>query len=111
MKTAEKFEHYRKIKLLGEGSFGKAYLIERLSDKLMCVMKTIELSRMSEGERRKISRGEKSLKIKRKIFGKRKYFACGGDKELKKRVPISVGSSQPVASFSRKILFFLACSL
>ena len=40
---------------------------------------------MSKGERRKISRGEKSLKIKRKIFGKRKYFACGGDKELKKK--------------------------
>ena len=29
---------------------------------------------MSEGERRKISRGEKSLKIKRKIFGKRKLL-------------------------------------
>lgn len=52
LKTSEEFEHYRKIKLLGEGSFGKAYLIERISDKLMCVMKTIDLSRMSEPERR-----------------------------------------------------------
>ena len=52
LKEREEFEHYRKIKLLGEGSFGKAYLIERISDGLMCVMKTIDLSRMSEGERR-----------------------------------------------------------
>ena len=52
MKEREEFEHYRKIKLLGEGSFGKAYLIERISDGLMCVMKTIDLSKMSEAERR-----------------------------------------------------------
>jgi NIMA (never in mitosis gene a)-related kinase len=37
---------------LGEGSFGKAYLIERISDSLMCVMKVIDMGRMSENERK-----------------------------------------------------------
>ena len=52
LKEREEFEKYRKIKLLGEGSFGKAYLIERVSDKLMCVMKTIDIGRLSESEKR-----------------------------------------------------------
>jgi NIMA (never in mitosis gene a)-related kinase len=37
---------------LGEGSFGKAYLIERISDSLMFVMKIIDMGRMSENERK-----------------------------------------------------------
>ena len=37
---------------MGEGSFGKAYLIERMSDGLMCVMKVIDIGRMSEAERK-----------------------------------------------------------
>lgn len=52
LKQQEEFEKYKKIKLLGEGSFGKAYLIERVSDKLLCVMKTIDIGRMSESEKR-----------------------------------------------------------
>lgn len=52
LKEREEFEKYKKIKLLGEGSFGKAYLIERVSDRLMCVMKTIDIGRMSESEKR-----------------------------------------------------------
>jgi NIMA (never in mitosis gene a)-related kinase len=52
LKQQEEFEKYKKIKLLGEGSFGKAYLIERMSDKLMCVMKTIDIQRMGEQEKR-----------------------------------------------------------
>jgi NIMA (never in mitosis gene a)-related kinase len=52
LKQQEEFEKYKKIKLLGEGSFGKAYLIERMSDRLMCVMKTIDIQRMGEQEKR-----------------------------------------------------------
>ena len=52
LKEREEFEKYKKVKLLGEGSFGKAYLIERVSDKLLCVMKTIEIGRMSEAEKK-----------------------------------------------------------
>lgn len=31
------YDHYRRIKLLGQGSFGKAYLVESLSDGELCV--------------------------------------------------------------------------
>ena len=33
------FETYNKIKLLGEGAFGKAFLVECNSDKSMAVIK------------------------------------------------------------------------
>ena len=52
LKEREEFAHYKKVKLLGEGSFGKAYLIERISDGLMCVMKIIDITRMGEHERK-----------------------------------------------------------
>lgn len=39
IKERQEFEHYTKVKLLGEGSFGKAYLVTRNSDKLQCVQK------------------------------------------------------------------------
>ena len=32
-------EYYRRIKLLGEGAFGKAYLVESLKDGSKCVLK------------------------------------------------------------------------
>ena len=32
-----KEQAYEKIKLLGEGSFGKAYLVSRQSDGMLCV--------------------------------------------------------------------------
>ena len=32
IKERQEFENYRKISLLGEGSFGKAFLVERASD-------------------------------------------------------------------------------
>ena len=50
----EEFESYAKIKLLGEGSFGKAYLVTRNSDKLMCVMKQIDIHKMSDAEKREV---------------------------------------------------------
>ena len=34
IKEREEFAEYRKVKLLGEGSFGKAYLVIRNSDGL-----------------------------------------------------------------------------
>jgi serine/threonine protein kinase len=48
IKEREEFEQYTKIKLLGEGSFGKAYLVTRNSDGLQCVMKQIDIGRMSD---------------------------------------------------------------
>ena len=45
------YEVYNKIKLLGEGAFGKAFLVECQSDKSMAVIKQIVISKMSEKER------------------------------------------------------------
>lgn len=42
---------YEQIKLLGEGSFGKAFLVECIEDKSLAVIKTIELGAMSEEEK------------------------------------------------------------
>ena len=39
LKEKDEFESYSKAKLLGEGSFGKAYLVTRLSDNQSFVMK------------------------------------------------------------------------
>ncbi|CAK94413.1 unnamed protein product (macronuclear) [Paramecium tetraurelia] len=45
-------EIYRRIKLLGEGSFGKAYLVECIQDGTLCVIKQVDLNQMKEDERR-----------------------------------------------------------
>jgi len=46
------YEIYRRIKLLGEGAFGKAYLVECLKDNSLCVIKQVDLNKMPEHERR-----------------------------------------------------------
>lgn len=45
-------ELYKRIKLLGEGSFGKAYLVECVSDNTKCVIKQMDLNSMSEDEKK-----------------------------------------------------------
>ena len=45
------FEIYNKIRLLGEGAFGKAFLVQCESDKSMAVIKQIVIEKMSERER------------------------------------------------------------
>ena len=51
MPVAE-YELYKRIKLLGEGSFGKAYLVECLSDGSLCVIKQVNISKMDEQEKK-----------------------------------------------------------
>lgn len=46
------YEVYKRIKVLGEGSFGKAYLVECLSDHTLCVIKQVDLSKMNDQEKR-----------------------------------------------------------
>lgn len=52
MSTSQKYENYKKLKLLGEGSFGKAFLVECESDKSKAVIKQMDIGKMSEEERR-----------------------------------------------------------
>ena len=48
---SDKLETYKKVKLLGEGSFGKAFLVETMFSKEYCVIKQVNISNMSEKER------------------------------------------------------------
>lgn len=43
---------FKIIKLLGEGAFGKCYLCESNADKSKCVIKQIDISRMSSQEKK-----------------------------------------------------------
>ena len=47
----DNFEVYRKLRLLGEGAFGKAFLVECQSDKTYRVIKQVDIRRMSEAEK------------------------------------------------------------
>ena len=42
---------YRKIKLIGEGAFGKAFLVEHIKNKELLVIKQMDISKMSREER------------------------------------------------------------
>ena len=45
-------ETYKRLKVLGEGSYGKALLCESLIDGSLCVIKELDLNFMSESEKR-----------------------------------------------------------
>ncbi|EAR89595.1 Serine/Threonine kinase domain protein (macronuclear) [Tetrahymena thermophila SB210] len=49
-------ERYKQIKLLGEGSFGKAYLVECQSDGSLCVIKKMDTKSMTEAEKQETVR-------------------------------------------------------
>lgn len=44
-------EKYKMIRLLGEGSFGKCYLVEASSDRSLCVIKQIDIRSMNPPEK------------------------------------------------------------
>ena len=46
------YEYYTQIKLLGEGAFGKAFLVQCKSDGSLCVIKKMEMKNMSEEEKK-----------------------------------------------------------
>lgn len=52
---------YKRLKLLGEGSFGKAFLVESLKDHLLYVIKQMDLTRMSDSEKKEMIREAKIL--------------------------------------------------
>ena len=45
-------EGYRQIKLLGEGAFGKCYLCEKPGDRTKYVVKQIDISKMTQQEKK-----------------------------------------------------------
>lgn len=51
MSTAD-YEQYRRLKLLGEGSFGKAFLCENVTNKALVVIKEVDIHAMPEAEKR-----------------------------------------------------------
>lgn len=53
---------YKKLKLLGQGSFGKAYLVERIIDRQTQVLKQLDLSNMNENEKRETYKEAEILK-------------------------------------------------
>ena len=61
IKERPEFEEYSKVKLLGEGSFGKAFLVRRVKDGNQCVMKMIDIHRMSDKEKREVVQEAKLL--------------------------------------------------
>lgn len=52
---------YKRLRLLGEGSFGKAFLVESLKTRELLVLKQMDLSRMSSSEKAQIIRESKIL--------------------------------------------------
>ena len=54
-------EAYKRIKLLGDGSFGKAYLCEDIRDQSLAVVKEIEMKTMSEKEKKETLKEAKIL--------------------------------------------------
>lgn len=56
-------ELYRRLKLLGEGSFGKAYLVESLKDGSKCVIKQMDLSNMNDDEAKETVKEARVLEL------------------------------------------------
>lgn len=67
------YEIYKRMSTLGEGSFGKAYLVECQSDKVsplpssivqsLAVIKQVDLNNMSENEKQETYREAKILEV------------------------------------------------
>ena len=61
LRKSEMFKDYTHLKVLGEGSFGKCYLVERKSDKLQLVLKANSQNNLSEEEKMEIVNEAKVL--------------------------------------------------
>ena len=55
-------EKYKRVRVLGKGNFGKAYLAENTEDQVQCVVKQMETNNMSEKERQESEREARVLK-------------------------------------------------
>ena len=60
---SQQYESYKKIKVLGGGSFGKAFLVEAESDGSMAVIKKIDIAKLSEQEKKETIKEAKILEV------------------------------------------------
>lgn len=63
MVDKKQFETYKKLSTLGTGSFGTAYLVECSSNLAKAVIKQIDITQMSEDERKETLREAKILEV------------------------------------------------
>ncbi|CAD8206242.1 unnamed protein product [Paramecium pentaurelia] len=63
MRKQAEYELYKRLKLLGEGAFGKAYLVECLQDKSLWVSKYMDLAAMTNQEKDETLREAKILEF------------------------------------------------
>lgn len=62
-KEAAAPEQYQKVKLLGRGAFGKAFLVVCKSDQSNAVIKKIDITKMSDDDKRNTYRESKILEL------------------------------------------------
>lgn len=56
-------ESYKKLKTLGQGSYGTVYLVECQGSKQMAVIKQIDIQQLDEGKRREVLKEAKILEV------------------------------------------------
>jgi len=59
----QSYESYKKIKILGKGSYGKAFLVEAESDGSLAVIKKIDIAKLSEQEKKDTIKEAKILEV------------------------------------------------
>ena len=59
----QSYESYKKIKVIGKGSFGKAFLVQAESDGSYAVIKKIDIASMSEQEKKDTIKEAKILEV------------------------------------------------
>lgn len=57
------YESYKKIKVIGKGSFGKAFLVQAESDGSYAVINKIDIASMSEQEKKDTIKEAKILEV------------------------------------------------
>ena len=62
-KPKKQLETYKKIKVLGKGSFGKAFLVQCGTDGSYAVVKKIDIKKMSEDDKQATFREAKILEV------------------------------------------------
>lgn len=59
----QQYESYKKLKVLGKGSFGKAFLVEAESNGALAVIKKIDIAKLSDEEKRETIKEAKILEV------------------------------------------------